>query len=147
MRTLIIAGNYPEYRQWFHTTTQRSVAAHQAASGTVYVEGPAMLHQSTAGMDPSDVKGMFIGTWQDRKDIHELVNILAWRTNGLNKTILDVQRALEALQDKKDALFTASRLVDHITTTYRTFAHNNQMLDKILYDESSFLQSHVAPNV
>lgn len=99
MRTLIIAGNYPEYREWFRIATQRSFAECQAAHGTVYVEGPALLHQLILGMDPSDIKGRFIGTWQDRKDIHELVDLLAWRTRGLNKTILDVHRALKALAD------------------------------------------------
>ena len=72
----IIAGNVNEYQNWLF---------HQKTTNCRYVGGPDILR----GIE--NPHGVFIGTWYNRKDIHEILNrlVVSSRVNnpGLNKAI------------------------------------------------------------
>lgn len=63
MRKYVIAGNYQQYKQWLNETNR-------SPNEFVYVDGV----QNLIGLQ--EVHGYFIGTWNERKDIVEVIKYI-----------------------------------------------------------------------
>ena len=70
MKTLIIAGSSLEARNWIPQAIGRKYPSNASTSDYIIVHS----HDQLRGMRDPD--GIFIGTWRDRADILELLNML-----------------------------------------------------------------------
>jgi len=73
MKQLVIAGTYEQAQLWIHNDlTKRSAAGETTLSLSQYtvVNNPDQLR----GM--RDPTGIFVGSWRERKDIFEILNML-----------------------------------------------------------------------
>jgi len=63
MKTLVIAGNYDQATIWMHAKQKRTVTH-------------TVVHNADQLRGMRDPSGIFIGTWRERKDIFEILNML-----------------------------------------------------------------------
>lgn len=87
----IVAGNSYEAEVWADQSMKKRHAAGATTlsrSEYVYVRDAATLQGTT------DPKGVFIGTWRERKDILDIVRGLMLRTSTENRTLHRIYREL-----------------------------------------------------
>jgi hypothetical protein len=63
MKTLVIAGNYDQANIWMHARQKRTVTH-------------TVVHNADQLRGMRNPNGIFIGTWRNRKDIFEILNML-----------------------------------------------------------------------
>jgi hypothetical protein len=72
MKTLVIAGTYHEANYWIIQDLGKKYPSNTSLSMSDYIIGHS-ADQLRGWRDPS---GIFIGTWRERKDIFEILNML-----------------------------------------------------------------------
>jgi hypothetical protein len=92
-RYFVIAGDYQEFkdyrfRKFDEATRKGDDDLESFASTLTYVRDPAFLRGC------SDPHGVFIGSWRNRPDIHEVVAILSAYQRIPNTNLQEVVRML-----------------------------------------------------
>jgi hypothetical protein len=72
MKTLVIAGNANEAKHWIITDLGKKYPSNTSLSMSDYI----IVHHPDQLRGMRDPSGIFIGTWKQRKDIFELLNML-----------------------------------------------------------------------
>lgn len=77
-KKFVIAGNHEQAKHWINNhLKKRQAAGETTLSSSEYV----IVHGSDVLRGRGEVHGVFIGTWRERKDIEEIIEILT-RING-----------------------------------------------------------------
>ena len=78
----VISGNHDEYLSWRKENRIRLLEDRiiQGTSDLVYVSGPHVLK------GVRDPRGIFIGTWKERRDIEQILVQLRISTTDIGKT-------------------------------------------------------------
>jgi hypothetical protein len=63
MKILVIAGSYDQANIWMHARQKRTVTH-------------TVVHNADQLRGMRDPSGVFVGTWRERKDIFEILNML-----------------------------------------------------------------------
>jgi hypothetical protein len=63
MKTLVIAGNYDQANIWMHARQKRTVTH-------------TVVHNADQLRGMRNPSGVFVGTWREREDIFEILNML-----------------------------------------------------------------------
>lgn len=72
-KKFVIAGNHEQAKHWINNhLKKRQAAGETTLSSSEYV----IVHGSDVLRGRGEVHGVFIGTWRERKDIEEIVEIL-----------------------------------------------------------------------
>ena len=72
MKTLVIAGTYHEANYWIIQDLGKKYPSNTSLSMSDY----SIVHNPDQLRGMRDPKGIFIGTWRNRKDIFEILNML-----------------------------------------------------------------------
>jgi hypothetical protein len=73
MKTLVIAGTYEQAQLWIkNDLAKRNAAGETTLSQSEYI----VVHNPDQLRGRRDPKGIFIGTWRERKDLFEILNML-----------------------------------------------------------------------
>ena len=72
MKTLVIAGNTAEAKHWIIQDLNKKYPSNTSLSMSDYIIG----HSPDQLRGMRDPKGIFIGTWRNRKDIFEILSTL-----------------------------------------------------------------------
>ena len=73
MKKFVIAGNHEQAKHWINNhLKKRQAEGETTLSSSEYV----IVHGSDVLRGRGEVHGVFIGTWRERKDIEEIVEIL-----------------------------------------------------------------------
>jgi hypothetical protein len=73
MKKLVIAGSYDQAQLWIQNNlAKRSAAGETTLSQSEY----SIVHNPDQIKGMRDPTGVFVGTWRERKDIFEILNML-----------------------------------------------------------------------
>ena len=73
MKQLVIAGSYEQAQLWI----QNDLAKRSAAGETTFnLSEYSIVHNQDQLRGMRDPKGIFVGSWRERKDIFEILNML-----------------------------------------------------------------------
>ena len=72
MKTLVVAGNAAEANYWIIQDLGKKYPSNTSLSMSDYI----IVHSPDQLRGMRDPKGIFIGTWRNRKDIFEILNML-----------------------------------------------------------------------
>jgi len=72
MKTLVVAGTYHEANYWIIQDLGKKYPSMTSLSMSDY----SIVHNPDQLRGMRDPKGIFIGTWRNRKDIFEILNML-----------------------------------------------------------------------
>jgi hypothetical protein len=72
MKTLVIAGTYHEANYWIIQDLGKKYPSMTSLSMSDY----SIVHNADQLRGMRDPKGIFVGTWRERKDIFEILNML-----------------------------------------------------------------------
>ena len=72
MKTLVIAGTYHEANYWIIQDLGKKYPSMTSLSMSDYI----IVHNPDQLRGMRDPKGIFVGTWRERKDIFEILNML-----------------------------------------------------------------------
>jgi len=73
MKKLVIAGSYEQAQLWIkNDLAKRSAAGETTLSQSEYT----IVHNQDQLRGMRDPNGIFVGTWRERKDIFEILNML-----------------------------------------------------------------------
>lgn len=81
MRTLVIAGTEHEAKYWIIQDLGKRYPSNTSLSMSDY----SIVHNQDQLRGMRDPKGIFVGTWRERKDIFELLNTLLVRMTEPSK--------------------------------------------------------------
>ena len=75
----VIAGNFEQYRAFVKKKTAEALDQKLEYPNPNYVSGPEVFR------GVRNPKGYFIGSWRQRKDIREILNLLLYCTDDTTK--------------------------------------------------------------
>ena len=88
MKTLVIAGTEHEAKYWIIQDLGKKYPNNTSLSMSDYI----IVHNQDQLRGMRDPKGIFVGTWRERKDIFEILNMLL-----VNMTILSKRTIIQDL--------------------------------------------------
>ena len=88
MKTLVIAGTEHEANYWIIQDLGKKYPSNTSLSMSDY----SIVHNQDQLRGMRDPKGVFVGTWKQRKDIFEILNMLL-----VNMTILSKRTIIQDL--------------------------------------------------
>ena len=94
MKKHIIAGTSQQAQEWLRTNFQERIAT---GDKSVSLNDYSIVFDAQMLRGLQDVHGVFIGTWRDRKDIVEILDVLALSV-PTNPTILRLRRELHKVR-------------------------------------------------
>jgi predicted nucleic acid-binding protein len=90
-KIFVVAGSYHQAKEWIKQDIEKRINAGQTSltlSHYVYVSSAADLRGY------SDPHGMFIGTWKERPDIRDIVEVLMMQSTSVNRSLAKIHRDL-----------------------------------------------------
>ena len=81
MRTLVIAGTEHEANYWIIQDLGKKYPSNTSLSMSDYI----IVHNPDQLRGMRDPKGIFVGTWRERKDILEILNMLLVNMTTVSK--------------------------------------------------------------
>ena len=84
MKKLVIAGTYEQAQLWIkNDLTKRAVAGETTLSLSEYT----VVHNREQLLGLRDPHGVFVGTWKNRADINDIIDVLYSRTKSKNYSL------------------------------------------------------------
>ena len=89
MKTLVIAGNQSEATHWIINDLGKKYPSNTSLSMSDYIIVTNIVTNPDQLRGMRDPKGIFVGTWKQRKDIFELLNrLLVQMTDPIKHKII-----------------------------------------------------------
>jgi hypothetical protein len=90
-KKFVIAGNHEQAKHWINNhLKKRQAAGETTLSSSEYV----IVHGSDVLRGRGEVHGVFVGTWRDRMDIEEIVEILFTQTIHVSPQLEKIRKEL-----------------------------------------------------
>lgn len=149
MKTFVIAGNHEQAKHWINNhLKKRQAAGETTLSSSEYV----IVHGSDVLRGRGEVHGVFIGTWRERGDIEEIVEILFTQKIHVSPQLEKIRKEilLKSTRPKpiqKSISVAAQRMADEIdsevlqTVSYEALVPNLIKAIQELNDKVKQLES------